>query len=80
MYKITAYTKKQAKKFNVVVKPSKNPKKKLDVFRNGHLIARVGAKGYDDYPTFWKKFGKQYADYKRSLYKRRHKKDLKKGV
>lgn len=78
-YKILPYTYYQAKKHNVTVKPSKNPQKKIDVFKNKIRIASVGAIGYDDYPTFWKKYGKTFADYKRNLYRKRHKRDLKSG-
>ena len=30
-YTITTYTKEQARRHNVIVKPSKNPKKKIEV-------------------------------------------------
>lgn len=76
-YQITDYTKQQAKKLNVEVKPSSNPKKKLDVFKDGKKIASVGAVGYGDYPTFLTTKGKEYADKRRALYKQRHSKDLK---
>ena len=41
MYKITNYTKKQAKKYGVVVKPSKNKTKKIDLFKSSKKIASV---------------------------------------
>ena len=75
MYKITDYTKKQAKKLNVVIKPSENKNKKIDVFKNDKKIASVGSIGYNDYPTYILKKGKQYADLRRELYKKRHKND-----
>jgi len=74
-YTILPYTFKQARKIGVEVKPSKRPDKKIDVFKNGEYICSVGAMGYNDYPTFWKKEGKQYADERRKLYKMRHEKD-----
>lgn len=74
-YKITKYSYEQAKKLNVSIKPSTNPKKKIDVFKNGDKVASVGATGYNDYPTWIKKKGKEYADKRRSLYKTRHGKD-----
>jgi len=46
MYHITEYTKKKAKEINVEVKPSSDPKKKIDVFRDGVFIHAVGATGY----------------------------------
>lgn len=74
-YKITAYTRNQAKKLGVVVKRSINSKKKIDVFKNGKKIASVGAIGYNDYPTYMASMGKEYADNRRRLYKIRHEKN-----
>jgi hypothetical protein len=75
MYEITDYTLKQAKKLGVVVKPAKNPKKKLDVFKNGEKIVSVGSSAYGDFPTFTKERGKAFADERRRLYKIRHNKN-----
>ena len=75
MYHITQYTKNKAEQLNVKVKPSTNPKKKIDVYKNNKKIASVGAIGYDDYPTHLIKKGKSYADERRKLYKIRHSKD-----
>jgi len=74
-YKITSYTKDKANKLGVVVKPSKVKDKKIDVFKSGKKIATIGAKGYNDYPTYLKTKGKEYADERRRLYKIRHNKD-----
>jgi|TARA_R100000149_G_C5824560_1_gene102514 hypothetical protein len=75
-YKITNYTKRQAKKLGVEVKPSSVKGKKIDVFnKKGKKIASVGALGYMDYPNYIKKRGKKYADERRRLYKIRHKND-----
>ena len=71
-YSITLYTKKQAKKIGVEVKPSKVKGKKIDVFKKGKKVASVGAIGYGDYPTYLKTKGKKYADERRRLYKIRH--------
>ena len=72
-YKITRYTYKRAKALNVIVKPSRNKSKKIDVFdKKGKKLASVGAMGYGDYPTFLKKKGKTYAETKRKAYKARH--------
>lgn len=78
MYEITDYTKSQAKKLGVDVKPSSNPKKKIDVFKNNLKIASVGGAGYKDYPNYIKSNGMVYANERRKLYKIRHAKDLKK--
>ena len=75
-YKISEYTKKQAIKLNVEVKPSTNKNKKVDVFKNNTKIATIGDINYNDYPSWIKKEGKTYADQRRKLYKIRHKNDL----
>ena len=77
-YRIKAYTYKQAKKFNVTVKPSKVKGKKIDVFKGDKKVASVGAIGYGDFPTFTQTKGKEYADERRRLYKIRHGKTAKK--
>jgi hypothetical protein len=74
-YNITSYTKNKAKQLNVIIKPSTNPSKKLDVYKNNKKIASVGAIGYNDYPTFIIKQGKQFADKRKKLYHQRHLKD-----
>jgi hypothetical protein len=74
-YRITEYTKKQAKKLGVTVKSSTVKGKKIDVFKEGVKVASVGAIGYGDYPTFMETIGKKYAEGRRTLYKIRHKKD-----
>jgi hypothetical protein len=74
-YQITEYTKNQAKKLGVSVKPSTNKKKKLDVFKNNKKVASVGAIGYGDFPTFTKTKGKEFADKRRKAYKKRHEKN-----
>ena len=77
-YNITDYTKQQAEKLGVTVKPSSNVKKKLDVFdKNGKLITKIGDSNYKDYGTYIKEKGLAYADKRRELYKIRHNKDRK---
>lgn len=77
MYKITDYSKEQAKKLNVEIKPSTNKNKKIDVFKDNKKIASIGAKGYLDYPNYLK-INKDLANEKRKNYKARHEKDRKK--
>jgi len=72
MYSITDYTYRKAFLLGVEVKPSTNPKKKLDVFKNGKKIASVGAIAYKDYPHYLKEKGKAFADERRRLYHLRH--------
>ena len=72
------YTLAQAKKLNVKVRPSSKAEKKIDVFdKSGKFVTSVGARGYLDYPTYKKLFGKTVADQRRKLYKARHEKDRK---
>lgn len=75
-YKITDYSKKQAKKLNVDIQPSTNKNKKIDVFKNDKKIASIGAIGYNDYPTYIETKGFKHANERKKLYKQRHKKDL----
>jgi hypothetical protein len=72
-YKITNYSKQKAKDLNVEIKPSTNPKKKIDVFKNGKKFSSIGAAGYKDYPTYLLTDGKDKADKRRELYHKRHK-------
>uniref|UniRef100_A0A6C0I3I2 Uncharacterized protein n=1 Tax=viral metagenome TaxID=1070528 RepID=A0A6C0I3I2_9ZZZZ len=74
-YSITQYTLTKAKKLGVVVKPSKNKTKKIDVFKQGKKVASVGALGMNDYPTYIKTRGLNYAKTRRKLYRMRHEKD-----
>ena len=74
-YQITDYSKKKAQELGVIIKPSTNPKKKIDVFKKGEKVASIGALSYMDYPTYIKNKGKEFADNRRRLYKIRHTKD-----
>ena len=73
-YEILPYSFKQAKKLGVTIAPSKNPRKKIDVFRDGKYICAIGDVKYNDYPTYLEK-DKELAEKRRSLYHLRHKKD-----
>jgi len=72
-YKITNYSKQKAKELNVQIKPSSNPNKKIDVFKNDKKIASIGANGYMDYPNYLEKKGSEIANKRRELYHKRHK-------
>ena len=74
VYEITQYTKDRAKEMGVEIRPSHNPKKKLDVLLNGHVVS-IGAIGYGDFPTFMKTHGTEYALRRRKAYYQRHRKD-----
>ena len=73
------YTKRKAQMFGVVVKPSTRKNKKIDVFKkNGDYITSVGHPKYEDYSTYLKKFGKEVADERRTLFHLRKKNE--KGI
>jgi len=77
MYQIRPYTKAQARKIGVTVRPSKRKGKKIAVFKNGKKVADVGATGYKDYPTYMElekkgKVPKGTAKQKQRQYKARH--------
>jgi len=75
-YTITKYTYDRAKELGVVVKPSTVKGKKIDVFnKQGEKLASIGALGMNDYPTWIKKMGKTFADFRRKNYKLRHEND-----
>jgi hypothetical protein len=75
MYKITDYTKKRAEKLNLYITPSKNPKKKLDIYKDNKFITSIGDIHYGDFPTFKKEYGAEYANRRKIAYYQRHKKD-----
>lgn len=69
-YKITKYSIAQAKKLQVDIQPSSNPKKKIDIYKNGKKIASIGDVMYSDFATTQDKE-------RRRLYKIRHNKTRK---
>jgi hypothetical protein len=71
-YKILPYSYDQAKKLDVVILPSSNPRKKIDVYKESKKVASIGAYGYPDFAYHMKTEGKAYADERRRLYKARH--------
>jgi len=76
MYKISLYTRKKAKKLNVIVLPSEKRNKKIDVYDiYGNLLASVGDPNYLDYPSYLKYCGKKIAEDRRKAYKLRHEND-----
>jgi hypothetical protein len=77
MYKIREYSKKRARELGVTIRPSSNPDKKIDVYRAGKKIASIGARGYNDYPTYLEleesgKVPPGFARERRRLYRARH--------
>ena len=75
MYQIKPYSYNQAKRLNVIIKPSTRKNKKIDVFdKNNNFITSIGDIKYKDYPTYLL-INKNLADERRRLYKIRHKQD-----
>ncbi len=74
-YRISSYTKTQAKKLGVDVKPSQKKNKKIDVYKDEKLVASVGSRGMEDYASHMQKKGKVFADERRKAYKDRHAKN-----
>ena len=78
MYKITQYSYEQAKRLNVIIKPSNIKNKKIDVFdKDNKKLASIGDIRYKDYPTYILEKGIEYANERRRLYRSRHRDDLK---
>lgn len=75
MYTITDYTKRRAKELGLTVAVSKKKGKKLDVFKEGELIASIGDTRYKDFPTFALEDGQEVANERQRLYRLRHKKN-----
>jgi len=52
MYNITEYSKNQAKKLGIKIKPSQKKFKKIDVYdKNDKFITSIGDSRYSDYAT-----------------------------
>lgn len=80
MYIIQPKQRQIAKAMGVIILPSKDKTKKLDVYKAGTKVASIGATGYGDFYIFSKmeKLGKApkgFALERRRLYKIRHAKD-----
>jgi hypothetical protein len=74
-YKPTKRQLLNAQKLGVMIAPSSNLRKKLDVYRNGKKISEIGATGYLDYDGYIRTEGLKVANERRRLYKLRHEKD-----
>jgi hypothetical protein len=77
-YEILPYTYQKLKELNKKLKetltifPSKNKKYKIDVYNKNTFLFSIGAAQYEDYPQYLKKYGKAYADERKTLYYKRH--------
>jgi hypothetical protein len=73
-YLITSRQKRNAKRIGVKIKPSKNKKKKISVYKDGVKVADIGAIEYWDYDHYINAYGRSYANERQRLYKLRHQK------
>ena len=77
MYRISRYSYIVAKKLGIHIVPSHNSKKKIDVLDyDGNYICSIGSYGMNDYEIYLKKYGIDYANERRLLYRQRHQKDI----
>ena len=74
-YQIKKYSFNQAKKLGVTIKPSTNPKKKIDVFKDDVFLFSIGDVKYSDYATYLETQGEEFANKRKDIYHRRHKRD-----
>jgi len=75
MYNILPYSYKQASKLKVIIKPSSKKNKKIDVYDlNNNFLVSIGSINHLDYPYYIKYKGKDYANKRRELYKKRFQK------
>lgn len=83
MYDIKPRQKSIAKKLGLIIKPSENKNKKIDVYNKDNKdnkdkkIASIGGLGYMDYASYIKSIGKKEAEKKRINYLKRHAKEPK---
>jgi hypothetical protein len=74
MYNISPETKQIAKAHNLIIRPSMNPKKKIDVILKDKIVS-IGDINYNDYYLYKKSHGLDYALRRRALYYARHQHD-----
>ena len=72
-YVITKYSFDKAKELNLTIKVSKNPLKKLDVYKDNIFLASIGDSRYNDFPHYCIIYNKEYANKRQLLYHNRHK-------
>ena len=74
-YEISPEAEKIAKKLGIKIRPSEKKNKKIDIYdANNQYIMSIGDKRYNDYRSYIKLKGLEYADERRRLYKIRHNK------
>ncbi len=74
-YEISPEAKQVADNLGIIIKPSEKKNKKIDIYdSNNQYIMSIGDRRYNDYRSYIKLKGKEYADERRRLYKIRHNK------
>jgi len=77
MYDINPQQRQIATKLGVKIHPSHNYKYKIDILDwNGQYITSCGALKYNDYFSYKRDRGLEYAERRRDAYRKRHHKDL----
>ena len=68
---------KQASLLNLIIKPSKNKNKKIDVYtHDGKFLHSIGDILYNDYARYIVMYNLAYANKRRELYLNRHQKNI----
>ena len=75
-YHILPYSYNKARQLGDQIYPSKKKNKKIDVYKNNEYICSIGFLGMNDYATYLRDKGLEYANKRRYLYHQRHKNDL----
>ena len=71
-YQITSRQIANARALGVEIRPSSNPDKKLDVYKGGELVARIGSAEHADFDIYLRTKGLAYAQGRRRLYRARN--------
>jgi len=81
LYKIKPFQRYLARQIGVEVKPSTKGCYKMDVFdKEGKYLTSIGDRRYDDYLSYVENVGYDYAERRKELYWKRHKKDNVEGT
>ena len=69
LYKVEPYSLTRAEQLGVILKPSANVKRKIDIYdKEGQYICSCGDSRYYDFPYYLNQYGLEYAEAKRHLY------------
>ena len=72
-YEIKEFQYKIAERLGVEIKQSTNPRRKIDVYKNGELLCSVGAINFTDYNDLIQQYGVHEAYRIRNNFINRHK-------